>query len=75
MMDDKDTEIRDIHINTEDTSKVDLFHHPIGKSKPDKVRDDRGVVITDASGNSKRTTGVILGYNKKVIELENGTYI
>ncbi len=38
-------------------------------------RDDRTVYITPQNGEEKKTSSIMMGYNKQGIELENGEYV
>lgn len=38
-------------------------------------RDDRTVYVTPQNGEEKKTSSIMMGYNKQGIELENGEYV
>jgi len=59
-----------ITISTDGLSRMSVSSNPLGQG-----RDDRGVVVTDSAGNSKRTSSIMMGYNKQGIKLENGEYV
>ena len=50
--------------------KLRISSGPMGKN-----RDDRSIHIIDPSNNSKRTSSIMVGYNKEGIKLDNGEYV
>lgn len=59
-----------IKVALESLSRVSVSPGPMAPN-----RDDRSVRIKDASGKEKRTTSIMMGYNKPGIRLENGEYV
>lgn len=59
-----------IQTNFDNVSRMNVFSSPMGPN-----RDDRGVIVTDSNGNMKRTSSIMMGYNKQGIVLENGDYV
>ena len=60
----------EIQVAIENLSKLDISQGNLREG-----RDDRTVVVTDQQGNVKKTSSIMLGYNKKAIKLDNGEYI
>lgn len=59
-----------IKVALESLSRVSVSPGPMAPN-----RDDRSVRVKDASGKEKRTTSIMMGYNKSGIRLENGEYV
>ena len=48
---------------------------PQEKEAVGEGRDDRTVYVTPQNGEEKKTSSIMMGYNKQGIELENGEYV
>lgn len=62
-------EFSPISISTDGVSKINLFDSPMGEG-----RQDKGANIADASGAEKRTSNLMLGYNKKGVQIGETYY-
>jgi len=60
----------EIQLMLDNVSRMTISGEPLGQG-----RDDRGVVVTDSAGVSRKTSSVMMGYNKEGIQLENGDYV
>lgn len=60
----------EIQLAIENLSRLD-----ISQGELQEGRDDRTVIVTDQQGNIKRTSSIMLGYNKTPIRLDNGEYV
>lgn len=60
----------EIKVALDSLSQLSISQEPLGEK-----RDDRGVVATDASGVTMKTSSIMMGYNKQNIQLENGEYV
>lgn len=60
----------EIKVALDSLSQLSVSEDALGKG-----RDDRGIIATDASGKSKKTSSLMMGYNKAKIQLENGEYV
>ena len=54
----------------EGISKISVFSSPLSES-----RDDKGVKVSPNGGEEKRTSNIMMGYNKDGITLDNGDYL
>ena len=59
-----------IQVELSKLSGIDVTSGPLGIN-----REDRSVNVRDNQGNVKKTTSIMMGYNKKRISLDNGKYI
>lgn len=59
-----------IDANFDNVSKLEVFDSPMSAG-----RQDKGVFVTDREGLSKRTSSIMMGYNKEGITLDNGEYV
>lgn len=59
-----------VNPNLDDISKVDISTSPMGNN-----REDKAVTITNQDGITKKTSSIMMGYNKKGIVLPDGEYI
>lgn len=57
-------EVTPISVPKDEISKIELSDDPMGEDRQDKRVD-----VTDASGMEKRTSNLMLGYNKKGVEI------
>ena len=60
---------RDIAVDPSDYPEVSIFPAPMGPN-----RDDRGTRIDDKQHLVRRSSNIMMGYNKDGIQLENGEY-
>ena len=60
----------EIRVVLDALSQLSIVTEPLAER-----RDDRSVIATDSSGVEKRTSSIMMGYNKQNIQLENGEYI
>ena len=60
----------EIELMLDNVSRMTISDQPLGPG-----RDDRGVTVTDSTGLSKKTSSIMMGYNKQGIQLENGEYV
>ena len=54
-----------------DTTKVEVSTTSLGQNK----RLDKDIVVTDKMGQTKRVSSIMMGYNKKGINLSDGTFV
>lgn len=59
-----------INPNLDNISSINISSNPMGEN-----RQDKGVEVTDSMGTTKRTSNIMMGYNKSNIELPNGSYV
>lgn len=60
----------EIELMLDNVSRMTISDQPLGPG-----RDDRGVTVTDSTGLSRKTSSIMMGYNKQGIVLENGEYV
>ena len=60
----------EIELMLDGVSRMTISSQPLGPE-----RDDRAVTVTDSAGVSRKTSSVMMGYNKQGIQLENGDYV
>jgi len=60
----------EIKVSLDDVSRMEISDSPLGPG-----REDRGVTVRDAEGIEKKTSSIMMGYNKQGIVLENGQYV
>lgn len=60
----------EIRVALDSLSKISLAAGALGEN-----RDDRTVMVKDAEGIVKKTSSIMMGYNKQNIQLENGEYV
>lgn len=65
--------IEEIRVALNGLSTIALF--PQEKEALGEGRDDRTVYVTPQNGEEKKTSSIMMGYNKQGIELENGEYV
>lgn len=63
----------EIELAINELSKINLSQEEM--KTYEKKRDDRGVVVTPKDGESRKTSSIMMGYNKEGITLENGDYV
>lgn len=56
--------------NLDNISSINISQNPMGKN-----RQDKGVQISSSSGETKKTSNIMMGYNKDNIILPDGVYI
>ena len=67
---------KEIQINLEEKVKLKIDKNPIkGYVKNGKERDDRKVEIKAKDGTFRRSSNIMLGYNKDNFRLPNGEYV
>lgn len=60
----------EIKVQLDNLNKIKISSDPMGNN-----RDDRAVHITDSQGNERRTSSIMMGYNKDNIKLDNGEFV
>lgn len=63
-----EVEFSPVSVTTDEVSKIALSDSPMGKGKGVERREDKRVVVTDASGAEKTTSNVMVGYNEKGVQ-------
>ena len=59
-----------INPNLDNVSSINISSNPMGEN-----RQDKGVEVSDSMGTTKRTSNIMMGYNKDNIVLPNGSYV
>lgn len=57
-------------IKLDELSRINLSSSPLGNE-----RDDRAVKVFDSLGNEKKTSSIMMGYNREKISLGNGDFV
>lgn len=60
----------EIAVALDEISRFIVSSEPLGPN-----RDDRGVRVRDANGVERKTSSIMMGYNRANISLENGDYV
>lgn len=60
----------EIKVALDSISKISVFSSPLNES-----RDDKGIKVSPNGGEEKRTSNIMMGYNKDGITLDNGDYL
>lgn len=62
-------------INVDDITKMTLTEEQVKQeAAKQNVRYDKGVVIVDKNGNTKKVSSLLFGYNKHNVQLADGNY-
>ena len=60
----------EISVSLEGLSGLGIFSSPLGSN-----REDKGVTISPKGAEEKRTSNIMMGYNKEGITLNDGEYV
>lgn len=60
----------EIDLPLDAVSRISISDNPMGPG-----REDKDVIVKDSSGVEKKTSSIMMGYNKKGIRLGNGDYV
>lgn len=60
----------EIDLPLDEVSRISISDNPLGPG-----REDKGVIAKDSAGVEKKTSSIMMGYNKKGIRLETGEYV
>ena len=71
-MDDNFVETGPVEVNTDDLALLNLTTKSVNKNLP---REDKSVVLTDEHGKSKKTSSIMMGYNKDGVVLGDGNFV
>lgn len=66
--------IGDLDVNIDDLSKMIINEKAVSPTPTGKKREDKEVILK-VGDKSKRISSIMLGYNKRGIQLENGEYV
>ena len=67
---DENTKIRNLRINLLNCSELCIIDAPVNVN-----REDRGVLVSNDGKKFKRSSNIMMGFNKNHVKLENGNYI